>query len=263
MATTAPPPELPMAQEPEPEPEPVAGPEPVAQEPEPVAQEPEPVAQEPEQEPPAEPRAAYFRDVDLSALRFSPVAKEGRVYAARLRPPLLVQTPPVELASALAPAPGDDDDAPLEPLALRPSGQLLRFLRRAEEAVVDASLRHKNEWFKKKDIPDEALRGMFKSFFGEDGRTLRVGAPAAAAAGEDDACFVFAEDGVTPLATAGERAGVRRARVLLELDRVVFGRSKFGAQWRAVQLRAAPDPRCLIDDALVPADEFPVPAEFL
>lgn len=175
--------------------------------------------------------AQYFRSVDLQALEFEPVAKHNRLYVAALAPTLRVQTPPVQLATAL----GDD-----EPFALlRPTGPFAQFLRDAEARVLATCVQRKGEWFPH-EVDDDELRHNFKSFFvGDDGGSFKV----KVLPGE---LAVFDAAG----APAGpEEAGAGcHVRCVLELARVCFGRREFGAMWRLAQARVVDVPPCLIDE---------------
>ena len=174
--------------------------------------------------------AVYYSAVDLAALDFDPMTKEGKLYVAALSPPLVVQTPPVALASALA----EDEAAPFAYLA--PTGGFARFLRDAEARILDRCVEHKAAWFRK-DIDDEALRHNFKSFFRDSDFKVKV-------TGE---LVVFDAD--KNLVGREEAVEGRHARCILELVRVCFGRQEFGAMWRLVQAQLVEAPACLIDDA--------------
>lgn len=192
---------------------------------------------------------AYYTTVDVGTLEFEAPAKQGRLYVAPLSPPLLVLTPPVELASAL-----DGADGPFA--YLRPTGRFAAWLRDVEARVLDACVARKAEWLRK-DVDDDALRHNFKSFFGEGGELkVRV---------QPGEVGVFDAEGAP--AGAEEAGAGTRVRAVLELARVCFGRQEFGAMWRLTQARVTPVPPCLIadddtdDGADAAADEAHVAAE--
>lgn len=172
--------------------------------------------------------AAYYKSVDVSTLAFEPLAKENKLYVARLAAPLLVQTPPVQLATSV------DPEVPF--VYVRPAGQFREFLAGVEAWVLDTCLQKKEEWLRK-DVDDDALRHNFKSFFKGDDFKLKVGPELAVFdAAKDPAGAEEAEEG-------------RHVRCVLELSRVCFGRQEFGAMWRLVQAQLVEVPPCLIDDA--------------
>lgn len=181
-----------------------------------------------------------FKAVPLDALAgddaFEPMEREGKLYVVRLRPKILVQTPPLALTSSLV----DDDGEPLTFAHLAPAGQFAAFLRRAEAAVLDACLAHKHDWFRK-DFEDDALRSGFKTFLRPNG-TIKVKVP------EDVAVFDVAKRPIPP----GDAPAGSQVRCILELAKISFGKTEFGAAWKLVQVRSIAQPRCLIDDT---ADE--------
>ena len=173
---------------------------------------------------PVEP--VYYKSVDVSDVAFEPLTKDNKLYVANLTPRLLVQSPPVKLASSYDPC-----GVPFVYLA--PTGQFARFLRDVESTVLQRCIENKAEWFRK-DIDDDVLRHNFKSFFKDESLKVKLAQDAA----------VFDRDrhptGLEEL-VAGE--GVR---CILELTRICFGRQEFGALWRIVQAQLVPTPACLI-----------------
>ena len=178
----------------------------------------------------------YYARVDLERdVSFASCEKEGGMYVVRLDPPLLVQTPVVEVASDL-----DQDEAFAY---LEPRGAFLQFVRDVEAFIVSEAIRHKAEWLPRlPHVDDEDLSRRFRSFVAES----EAGGPRRLKTRVLPASFVaYDEAGV-------ECEGVVRAgstvRAVMELSRVCFGRSEFGALWRLLQTRAAsPAPPCLID----------------
>lgn len=186
--------------------------------------------------------AQYFDAVDLGALQFAPIAKQGKLYVVNLETPLVVTTPPLTLAASLS----DDTDFAL----LQPTGAFEAFLKRVETWVLDACLAHKAEWFRK-DVDDDALRHNFKSFFREGQYRVKAA---------DVAVFDASRAPAAPeLVCEGTHV-----RAVLELTRICFGRQEFGAMWRLVQARAVEVPPCLIgeeDDNADGADEDEQPGD--
>ena len=205
---------------------------------------------------PAAPVPTFYTRVDLgehlAPAAFLPLEKHGAVYAAPLAAPLLVQTPPVTLASDLV----DDDGAPASHAYLLLPRPFVRFAQDVEERVADACVANKADWFRRRPVSDDALRAGFKEFCKASGH-LKVKVPA-------DALVFDEEGGVLDRGAAGAGATVR---ALLLLDRVCFGRTEFGAMWSLVQAQVAPPPppppRCMIDPAAEGCHERPgaAPAE--
>ena len=188
---------------------------------------------------PAAPRPQYYRHVDLDdhlhPEAFGPLEKLGGLYAARLLSPLVVQTPPVTLASSLE----DDDGNPASHAYLLLPKAFAAFAREVEARVLEAAMANKGTWFRRRSVTEDALRGGFKEFCKATGH-LKVKVPADA--------LVFDDQG--DLAEGPVEAGTT-VRCLLQLDRVCFGRTEFGGMWSLVQAQTAPPPppppRCMID----------------
>ena len=186
--------------------------------------------------------ALSFRSIDFASElreRARPMHREGKLYAVPLDPPIVVQTPAVALATSAF----DADGEPLTFTHLAPARDLLAWLRGAEDAVLEASIERKTDWFRKA-LDDDAIRASFKSFFRDDGR-VKVKVPGDAA--------VFEADCRTPAEPADVLRAGAQVRCVLELSRVCFGRTEFGAQWRLVQAAPCPAPVCLITDTATDA----------
>jgi len=180
----------------------------------------------------------YYRHLDLAAAlapdRFLPLDKVGGLYVARLRAPLLVQTPPLTLASPL----DDEDGSPLPHAHVSVPRAFQAFVQRAEELVLEACLANKASWFRR-PLEDDSLRASFKTFY-KPGGALKIKVPRDALV-FDAAGQVLCREDVVP-GTA--------VRCLLELSRVCFGRTEFGAMWSLAQAQTAPapppPPKCMI-----------------
>lgn len=177
-------------------------------------------------------------DTELAPAAFLPLEKAGKLYVARLARPVLVQTPALGLLSGL------NAGATHAHLALPPGSGFERFARQAEERVLAACLANKADWFKRRTMQDDALRASFKQFCkqGQDSWVLKVAVSSQVA--------VFDAAG-RPATEVGDAA-----LCLLELSKVCFGRTEFGAMWTLVQARAPrappPPPKCMIHEG--PAD---------
>lgn len=214
---------------------------------------------------PGRPEVQYYRDIDLaSALApeaFGPLEKVGSAYVSRLTRPLLVQTPALRLAEA----PGG-----AQLLLALPAG-LRRFACRVEDRVLQACLANKGPWFKR-PIEDDSLRASFKRFACERRGTLKVRVTPQTVLFDEHGAHLGAEDPedededdeaeAEAAAVGGTAAQLAQlapgdgVRCLLELSKVCFGRTEFGATWTLVQAQRAEvppppppkqRPRCLID----------------
>lgn len=181
---------------------------------------------------------------ELAPAAFAPVHKSGNAYAARLHAPLLVQTPPVTVLSAL------EDDAAHAHLKVASSRRLAEFLERVEDRLLATCLECKASWFPR-TVDDDVLRASFKSFCRAGALKVRVPRDVLVF---DEAGQLVAREAAAPGTTV---------RCLLELSRVTFGRTEFGAMWSLVQAQVAPPPpppppsppRCLIDPSLGDEDQ--------
>jgi hypothetical protein len=199
---------------------------------------------------------AYFKSVDLARAlapdAFQPVQKVQNMYVAPLQEPMVVQTPVLTLAAALE---ADDDEEESTRAAYPTHAQLVlprpfaAFARDAEGLVLAAALANKVEWFRR-SLDDEVLQARFKAFC----RTTREGATHLRVRLAPDFAL-FDVDG-TILDRAPAHAPLR---CVLQLSRVCFGRTEFGASWTLLQAQLAPAPaapKCLIDAS---ADRQPEP----
>lgn len=183
---------------------------------------------------PADPKPAvpqHYRAARVD-LAFCPIEREGKLYVVKLKDRVVVQTPVMTLTTPLV----DGDGDPLPFATLAAPGPFGAFVRRVEGLVLDACLANKADWFRK-DLDDDALRAGFKSFLRPNG-TLKVKVP------EDAAVFDADKRPIAP----GDLGAGTQVRAILELSRVSFGKTEFGAMWRLVQARAVATPQCLIED---------------
>lgn len=170
-------------------------------------------------------------DAELSPDAFLPVEKTGGMYAARLATPLLVQTPPVTLAS---PQLVDGHLVLPAPVAA--------FARDVEARVLSACLANKEQWFRR-PMTDDALKASFKEFSKPTGH-LKIKVPR-------DVLVFDADGGCLDPASVSQGDSVR---CLLQLSKVCFGRTEFGAMWTLLQAKTVPapppPPKCMIDPTL-------------
>jgi len=162
-----------------------------------------------------------------------PPSKENIVYISHLQSPLRIQTPPVCVTFPT------DNFATLAFPTTR--GKFRAFIKDVEEAIVTMAIENRHKWFHQ-ETSEEDVRATHKSYLSDvdDGCTseLRVRRP--------EGMTVYDSEGApTELDTLGEgNGGVQHAYAALELCRLTFGRSAWGAMWKIQQLRQLP--RCLI-----------------
>ena len=176
-----------------------------------------------------------FRSVKFDELVYAPMIKDtsARLYVVPIDPPVLVTSPPTKTASAF------EEGVPFA--FLQPEGAFAAFLKKSEDAILDACLANKATWFAMQH-EDEALRRGFKSFFKEDG-TFKIKVPS-------DVAFFDAKG--RPIDRDDVPAGTT-IRAVLELSRVCFGRHEFGSTWKLVQAKLVETECLIIDDP--PADD--------
>lgn len=179
-----------------------------------------------------------LKNVDLHAdlARFDDALhKDGNIYVASLETPLVIATPPLLLDTPMA-----VDEEPAAFVKLKLPAHALDFFASVEGAVLEAALAHKATWFRE-DLGDDALRASFKSFLNADAKLLkvRVASDAVAFDAQRASTVLPAERGV-------------RARAVLELSRIIFGKSEFAAVWKLKQIKLV-DNKYLFDDEEVPA----------
>ena len=170
-------------------------------------------------------------DVDPGAIGFGALTKDDKRYSVTFDAPLLIKTPPLDVATPLT-AEGD-----LMPyVKLEAPDDLARFFKDVEKAVMKACLEHRQDWFHGR-LDDEELLAGFRSF---------LQPPAGIKVAVDQGVAVFDQAKVpVPVESVGPGT---RARAVLSLDKITFGRTEFGALWTLVQLRKEGVPVCLIDD---------------
>lgn len=171
----------------------------------------------------------HWKAFDPATLALEAVQKAGKTRVAPLAQPVLLQTPAFELT---APILTEDGDA-IPCAYLRPPSEFLDLLERTEKHILDLCVAVKADWAPSKT--DDDLRANFKSFLKEG--TLKASLP--------DHCLFF-DAAKAPCARADVGT---HARAILQLERVVFGKTEFGALWRVVQLQALPEPegpKCLM-----------------
>ena len=107
--------------------------------------------------------------------------------------------------------------------------------------MVAACVTNKARWFPRGScLADDVIAKSLLSFVTQDDRggwLLSAGLPADAGAFDENGDLADLDDVVREGATL---------HVLLELGKVGFGRSKYGARFAAAQVRACAAPKCLL-----------------
>lgn len=169
---------------------------------------------------------------DLAA--FSPsLERDGGVYVSALEHPLIIQTPTLTLTTDLL---ENDDVVSFTNLRLKTS--TLAFFKEVEEELIQQAIAHKGTWFRE-DIDDETIAQSFKSFVTDEDRLLRVRVA--------DTCTAYdSEKTKVPLPPAGTKV-----KAVLELSRLTFSKTQFGAVWNLKQVRLAEEPKYLFEEECV------------
>lgn len=174
-----------------------------------------------------------LKNIDASeeVSRFeSSLTRDGGVYVSALSSPLLVQTPAVTISSDLL-----ENDEQVTFAHLKLKTPLLAIFRDIEHEILQRALAQRNTWFRE-DISDETIQQSFKSFIQLDDRTLRVRLA-------DDLRAFDARK--TPIALPGKGT---RVKAVLELGRITFSKTQFGAVWNLKQVRLVEDSKYLFDE---------------
>ncbi|KAI3432506.1 hypothetical protein D9Q98_004055 [Chlorella vulgaris] len=173
--------------------------------------------------------ARHYTQTELT-FRLSPAHKEGKVYVSAVEPAVSVQTPSMELKSTL--------DAGVALFGV--SDDFARFLQQAEQRIIEDVLERKEEVLRK-PLTDEFLQQKFKHFL-----VSTEDAPVVLKARVSDGLAVFDASGT--VICAEEVAPGTRVRGVLDLVRVCFGKSEWGAMWRLSQVQALPTAVCLLTE---------------
>lgn len=175
--------------------------------------------------------AKAIKNVNISkeVSQFTPsLERDGGVYVSIRNPPLIIQTPALTLETGLS-----EDDSFVN---LRLKSKDVPFFKDVEEALLALAITNKATWFRE-DIADETIAQSLRSFLQEDERTLRV------RVSEEVVAFDAEKKRVDlPIAAA------TRVKAVLELARITFSKTQFGAVWNLKQIRLAEDTRYLFDE---------------
>lgn len=175
--------------------------------------------------------AKALKNVDITeeVSHFNPVLeRDGGVYVSTIDSPILVQTPSLTLETDL----GENDSF----ANVRLKSTDVVFFKEVEEALLKLALANKATWFRE-DIADETIVQSLRSFLQEDERSLRVRV--------SDGVVAF--DAEKTRVTLPIAAGTR-VKAVLELARITFSKTQFGAVWNLKQIRLVEDTRYLFEE---------------
>jgi hypothetical protein len=175
--------------------------------------------------------AKALKNVDITeeVSHFNPVLeRDGGVYVSTIDSPILIQTPSLTLETDL----NESDNF----INVRLKSADVVFFKEVEEALLKLALANKATWFRE-DIADETIVQSLRSFLQEEDRSLRV------RVSDGVVAFDAAKNRVTlPIPSA------TRVKAVLELARITFSKTQFGAVWNLKQVRLVEDTRYLFEE---------------
>lgn len=161
----------------------------------------------------------------------SALTRDGGVYVSARTPPLLIHTPTVTLSSDLV---ENDDTATFANLKVKASAA--QFFKDVEDAVLALAIERKGSWFRE-DIPDEVIAQSLRSFIDEGMLRVRVA---------DEIVAYDPAKAKVDLPPKGTKV-----RAVLELARITFSKTQFGAVWNLKQVRLTEESTYLFDEEVV------------
>jgi len=180
--------------------------------------------------------AVPYRTVTIAQQTFGDVVKDtsARLFVVPIDPPVRIQTTPVVLTTSI-----EDPEIPFA--YIQGDTNMMTFFKQTEQDIEDVCIKNKKAWFTlAKDLDDDVLRRGYKSFFAQQGFKVKV-AP-------DVPCFDVNKKPIGREDIPQDST----VRMVLEMNRISFGRHEFGVAWRVVQMQLVPV-ECLINDD--PVDE--------
>jgi hypothetical protein len=164
--------------------------------------------------------------------KFDPsLARDGGVYVSTRTPPLLIHTPTVTLTSDLVES---EDAATFANLKVKAC--TAQFFKDVEAAVVALAIDRKGSWFRE-DIPDDVITHSLRSFLNDGVLRVRVA---------EGLVAYNAAKAKVDLPAKGTRV-----RAVLELARITFSKTQFGAVWNLKQVRLTEESSYLFDEDVV------------
>ena len=165
---------------------------------------------------------------DELALFTEELVRDGGVYVSTRTPSLIAQSPPVLLQTELV-----EGDTEFATLRVTPSAST--FFNQIEEKLVDLAISRKAVWFRE-GISDDLIRASLKSFVAPEERTVRVRVA--------DGLQAFdTTKNVVPLPAPGTRI-----KAVIELGRITFSKTQFGAVWTLKQVKVVEDSKYLFEE---------------
>lgn len=158
-----------------------------------------------------------------------PLHRENEVYVASLETPFVVHTPTVILESPL-------EDETFANLRLTTS--TVALFKDVERSILELALSQKGTWFRE-DISDETITKSLRSFVDEEAKTVRVRVD------ENICAFTGSKKkvAVPPVGT--------RVKAVIELSRITFSKTQFGAVWNLKQVKLVEDAPYLFEEEVV------------
>jgi hypothetical protein len=181
--------------------------------------------------------AVPYKTVQITQQGFGDVVKDtsAKLFVVPIDPPVRIQTTPVVLTTSI-----EDPQVPF--VYIQGDQNMMTFFKQTEQDIEDVCISNKKQWFTlAKDLDDEILRRGYKSFFSDQGYKVKV-AP-------DVPCF---DANKRPIGREDVPEN-STARMVLEMNRISFGRHEFGVTWQVVQLQLVPV-QCMIQDDDPPED---------
>ena len=159
--------------------------------------------------------------------------RDGGVYVSTLPQPLLIQTPSITVSSDLV-----ENEEPATFANLKMKHASIGFFKEVENAIVQHAIDQKASWFRE-DIADETITQSLRSFIDEETRTLRVRLA-------DTITAYDASKHKIELPPPGTRV-----KCVLELARITFSKTQFGAVWNLKQVRLVEDTGYLFEEEAI------------
>jgi hypothetical protein len=176
--------------------------------------------------------AKALKNVNVSQeiANFNPtLERDGGVYVSTRDTPILIQTPALTLETELG------ENEPFVNMCLKSKD--VGFFKEVETALLDLAITNKSTWFRE-DISEDTITQSIRSFVQD--RTLRV------RVSEGFVAFDASKTRLSlPLAPG------TRVKAVLELARITFSKTQFGAVWNLKQTRSVEDTRYLFEEEVV------------
>lgn len=188
-------------------------------------------------------KVSCLKDIKLNNIQFEDVHREGNMYAVKFKEKLLIQTPPVVCRDSLVNSKGDL----LPYLYVVPDPAFAEWLDAFDDHMLEQAHNHKDAWFRSHTTRTD-IDQSFKRYFKDNVLRLKLSEG------------VMLVDSARKPVEARDIKPDSRIRVIMELSRILFGRTEFGCVWKAPQVMIHATKECLFvdtdEDDDVPQDEF-------